>query len=496
MASSNPPSRRGRRWWPPIAAVLIAVAVVVPVVVVLRADHGAPSVPSQAERIAFDEHVQHIVFVVLENHAFDNYFGAYCPAVNSVCPTANSGLPAGLCVPMSSTSPGAGCIRPFAFTRANWTIQSPLPHNAESSLTAYAGGAMDGFYTAERSGLDPFGFYTAATAPIYWDMAQEYALDDNFFSSVLSYSLPNHWHIVAGAAPAQSFDHLTLPGNTAGTGKTGVNISGEHLYLNQSNQTRSIEDLLLSSQVSWKYYDYLLGSYAAAIHLTALPDGTVTRAGSAYNYWNPQAAKAESYNQSFESHFALNTQFYADAASGSLPELSWVIPPGQDSDHPPSNSSSAQEWLASIVDAVEASPDWNTTVVYVAWDDYGGFYDNVAPPSVSGQQLGFRVPLLIVGPYVRPGYISSNFGYFESILHLMEWRFGLGCLTPLDCNAPLPLDSFNFAGPPRAPTLFPTNISSAAYPLPASYTSPPPPGGYVPPPAFTNFPAGELPDVD
>ena len=439
-------------------------------------------IPPATTLAVFAKNIDHIVFVVMENHAYDNLFGAYCIPRMLLCSSANDGLPAGTCVPVSPQRPMGQCVRPFPFSPVNWSVTTPLPHNASSSVAAWNGGLMNGFYRAESAGLDPFGYYTASTVPIYWDLAEEYGLDDQFFSSLLDYSLPNHWHIVAGAAPQVSM------GNYFNFSNWGA----DQRYLNESNQTASIEDLLLKSSVSWDYYDYALGSYAQAVNPAP------GHFGGAFTYYNPEAAKAESYNASFRPHFVPNTQFYADARNGSLPQLSWVIPPGQDSDHPPYNSTTAQTWVASVVDAVEASPDWNTTALFLTWDDYGGFYDHVPPPTVDGgQQLGFRVPLLLISPFARPGYISNQFGYFESILHLMEWRFQLGCLTPIDCNAPLPLDLFNFGQGPRAPMLFPTQFANATYPMPTSALSPPVPrGSYYPPASDVIFPGGEAPDVD
>jgi phospholipase C len=441
-----------------------------------------------AAREAFSSHIDHIVLVILENHAFDNYFGTYCTTVGKYCSSTSNGIPNGTCVPLNPAKPQSGCVRPFPFTPANWTLNAssaPLSHSWDTSHAAWNNGAMNGFYAAEKSGDTPFGYYNGTTAPLYWDLAEEYSLDDDFFSSVLSYSLPNHWHFVAGQAPQVSLQNKTEP-----TPGQPVNVSREHLYLNESNQTRSVEDLLENSSVSWDYYDYSLGNYSQAIQVTP------TSAGRAYSYWNPQAAKAESYTAALTTHFVSNTQYYSDARNGTLPSLSWVIPPGQDSDHPPDNSTLAQAWLASIVDAAESSPDWNTTALFVVWDDYGGFYDHVDPPATSsGQQLGFRVPMILVSPYARKNYVSDSFGYFESLLHLMEWRFQLGCITALDCTAPLPLSMFNFHQPPRPPLLFPTNFTAMHYPM-SLRSARAPIVPYYPPTEFTYFPDGEAPDID
>jgi phospholipase C len=135
------------------------------------------------------------------------------------------------------------------------------------------------------------------------------------------------------------------------------------------------------------------------------------------------------------------------------------------SDHPPANLSQGMAFVASVVDAVEESPEWSSTAVFLSWDDYGGFYDNVAPPSIDPLGLSLRVPLIVISPYTPAGYVSDSLGYFESLLHFVEWRFNLGCITHRDCTAPLPLQYFDFHMTPRAPVLFPTNWTNASYPF-------------------------------
>jgi phospholipase C len=415
--------------------------------------------------------ISHVVVLMMENHAFDNYFGAYCPAVGSNCPSAVNGFPAGLCVPLHPSLPTTTCVKPFPFTAKNWSITAPLPHNNASSHAAWNNGSMNNFYTAENSGLTPFGYYNGSTAPLYWDLAQQFGLGDNFFSSTLSYSTPNHWYLLAGQAPAASFT------TTLG-----------HPYLSQANNTTSVEDLLHHRSTSWNYYDYALPGWNQA----QLSTGGFQL--GAFNYWNPQAAKYESYTREFVSHFVSNTQFFTDAAAGHLPALSWVIPFNKESDHAPANVTTAESWVASVVDAVETSPDWNSTALFVSWDDYGGFYDGVAPPSVNGVTLSFRVPLLVISPYTAPGTVVHNETYFESLLHYMEVVGGLGCITARDCNAPLFSGFFNFNMTPRAPVVFSTNLLNWSYPFMAPSATGVPP--WKVPDRFVSNPLGDGTDVD
>jgi phospholipase C len=492
VASTN--RFRGRLLW--IAVIVLTLVVPTNYVISETKAQSPPSGLTPVQQ-GFMQHIDHIIFVVLENHAYDNDFGTYCLVKSKVCPVVANGLPAGTCVPMSTSDPTGPCVRPWNYTANNYTLPGVLPHNLASTTESWDLGKMDGFYAAEYDGNIPFGHYNGTTAPIYWDLAEEYGLDDNFFSSNLSYSLPNHWHIVAGQAPAQ--ENVTLQGETA-YNKHGVKgaVIKDHQYLNESNQTASIETLLATHpSVSWNYYDVPLQPYQQAIGLTVSPNGTeLNTTGGAYNYFNPLAAVNESYTAKIDNHLVARDRFYTDARNGSLPDISWVIPSGQDSDHAPYNSTLAQSWLASIVDALEESPDWNTSVMYVTWDDYGGFYDNVDPPVVNGTQLSFRVPLLTISPYALVGHVSHYLGYFESVLHLMEWRFGLGTIGSMDRWAPLPLWGLNFTLAPHHPLLFPTNFSQALYPYNPNWngTAKHLAAGYYPPLEFIDEP--EVPDVD
>jgi phospholipase C len=402
-----------------------------------------------------DVPIRHVVVLMMENRAFDDLFGAYCPNQGPFCPTAVNGIPPGTCVPYDPSDRALGCIAPYPFASNELPTDDP-PHEWNSSHQAIDGGAMDGFYNAEHSGIVPFGYYNASTVPVYYDLAQEYGLGEDFFSSALSYSLPNHWYLLAGAAPPLSVNESALSSVTA-----------RHEYLNEANQTRTVQDLLNATpSVSWKYYDWVLPSYSTAINAHV---GVVD--ASAYNYWSPLAARAESYTSWYDGHFVARDAFFADAASGQLPNISWVIPDFTFSDHPPADPASGMRYVASVVDALEAGPEWNSTALFLTWDDYGGFYDQVPPPLADPLGLSFRVPLVVVSPYTAPGTVVDDLGSFDSLLHFVEWKFGLGCLTPRDCGAPLPLGYFDFQHAPRAPVMFPTDPANATYPYVPSSTA-------------------------
>jgi phospholipase C len=410
----------------------------------------APAIP--AKLTAFRAHIQHVIFLVQENHAYDSLFGEYCLTGGKYCAATGDGIPAGTCVPMYPTNPLAkGCLRPFNFTAAQESPKYDIAHDWNSTHEAWNNGVMNGFYLAEgpKNANETFGHYNGSTVPVYWDLAEQYGLADDFFSPAASYSLPNHWYSVASTAPNASY--LVKLQNAS--------VVQQHRYLNESNATPTIEDELLNSSVSWNYFDYALpSSYPTAVRSSP--------GGVAYDYWDPLAARAQTYSTSDLAHFQNRSVLFGDLANGTLPNLSWVIPTAQNSDHPPYNITSGQDWVASLVDALERSPEWNSTVLFVTWDEYGGFYDGVAPPYLDSYGDGFRVPLLAIGPWVRQGYIDHTAMDFDSVLHLMENAFGLKCLGPRDCGATLPLAMFNFNRPtPRAPIQF-LPYGPAVYPMP------------------------------
>ncbi|MCI4368709.1 MAG: PKD domain-containing protein, partial [Thermoplasmata archaeon] len=402
--------------------------------------------------------IDHIVVVVMENHAYDNYYGTYCSVRGPYCSYTGNGLTPGICLPKNTHALSNGCIATYRFDNANVThTVVDLAHHYVSSHSALDNGSMDNFFLAEGKQASTFAYFDGSQLPTYWELAEQYGLGDNFFSSTLAYSTPNHWYLVAGAAPLESqTDGLKHP-------SPGTLSAGERLYLNQSNSTNAVEDLLSNSSVSWKYYDWgITTTYAQAIHGTA-GGGAVS---STFDYWNPMAAKAESYSPTMASHFVPLNQFTSDLRAGVLPNVSFVIPTFNDSDHPPASLVEGQRWLARMVNELERSPEWNTTAMFVTWDDYGGYYDHVVPPTVDAYGLSFRVPLLVVSPYARENYISHEFGYFESFLHLIEYRFGLPPLTARDAGASTLLDYFDFNAAPRAPWTVTPPPGAPTYPVP------------------------------
>jgi phospholipase C len=265
------------------------------------------------------------------------------------------------------------------------------------------------------------------------------------FESVASYSLPAHLYMLA----AQS------------GGYTGYKQTQPSTY-----NFPEITELLTSGKIDWKYYvtsgtlpdtedDHVVGSQSQE---QQDPDK--------YTFWNPLPAFPKVQNDPTQrSRLQGTSQFYIDAADGNLPQVSWIIPDSSVSEHPPAGVKEGMAYVTGLINTIMEGPDWNSTAIFVSWDDWGGFYDHVAPPKVDQYGLGIRVPGLIISPYAKENYIDHNTYSFESWLKIVEERFDVNPMTARDTNASDMLSAFDFTQKPRLPYILQPN-GDAAYPAP------------------------------
>lgn len=420
--------------------------------------HHPPPPPKPSSIPTFDQQVQHIFVIMKENHAYDSYFGSYCGQLGPYCSTTANTIPPGICIPNNFTNTSSGCTAPFRFP-TNFTAVGDIPHGWGSSHMALNNGSMNGFVAASPNNTNGMGYYDGATIPAYWDWAEQYGLGDNFFSSVLSFTLPNHWYLVAGSAPS-----VAINSTNDAFGQDGYDLTSVgQTYLNQANGTPTIDDSLMNRSINWTYYDnddrrIQTETYAQAI-----------QAGTTWNYKNPLAAKYESYTPPFVPHFSVVNQLFWDLQNNTVPNVSYIIPADPVSEHPPSPPQPGMNWTVPIVNAIMQSSVWNSSVIFLSWDDYGGFYDHVVPPTIDGYGLSFRVPLLVIGPYVKQNFVSHSVGYFESFLKFIEYRYHLPSLAYRDQNAPNLLSYFNFSQAPRPPWIY---HNGTGYPVPLQNLGP------------------------
>lgn len=332
-----------------------------------------PSLPQS--KVASVTPIQHIVIIIQENHAFDNFFGVYPGVPNGY------GLNLEACLPAKR----GPCVTPWDADNNSNVQATDIPHTSAAGQHDYDGGKMDGFVTELATSIQNYtmAYYTNKTIPTYWDYAEEYTLNDVFMASALSMSLPNHLYAVAASDGCTS---LVCPQNT---GPTNYNLTFPQ-----------IAEYLTPLGITWGYYQYnwndtidCQGPYTAKFVNSHFPDGD--------SYWTGLADFTQVTTTPVECTSLGNFNDLQNAiADNDLPNVSWVIPEPQGSDHPgQSTLADGQAYIASIINSIEESPAWLHTVIFLTWDEWGGYYDGIVPFQVDTQGQGFRVPLLAISPY-------------------------------------------------------------------------------------------------
>ena len=357
--------------------------------------------------------IKHIIVIMQENHTFDNYFGTY-PGVN--------GLPHSTALPLFPG--GLATVKPFHIP--NYTIPNDMSHSDNAGREAYNSGKNDGFVYAESSNYT-LGYYDHRDLPYYWDYASQFALADNYFTSFMGPSFPNHIYLLAGQS-----------------GNVTRNVYNETLRF------PSIIDELQAAHISWRYY---AGGAAAA------------------NGWNPiPILQATIANKSILHNVIVPSLFPTELINHTLPSVVWLMPPDQlRSEHPPYDPRIGEHYVVDLINQVMLSNYWNSTAIFLTWDDYGGWYDHVPPPQVDQHGFGFRVPLLMISPFAKQGYIDHAVASHDSILKFIETTFDLPAMTHRDANAYNLLGSFDFTQARRPALVLPGPFVPEHYPL--TYTN-------------------------
>ena len=379
--------------------------------------------------------IAHIVVLVQENRSFDNLFATF-PGANGA---TQGRLHNGDIVQLKK--------RPLA--------ANDIGHTYPLYLTAYDNGKMDGFdlETYDRQqlvGKYPYQYVDPSQIAPYWTLAKQYALADEFFQTQGSGSFTAHQDLIAGTTQIDPTDSLVDDPSFPSWGCNApqstvtslITTSGQYLfdqgpYPCITYPTGTLRDLLDAAGVSWKYYAPPYKSGTVGVMWNAFAAIPAVRNGPE---WQTNISTPE-------------TNVIADVQNGELPALSWVIPSSHDSDHPwkAHGVDLGPQWVASVVNAIGESSYWNSTAIVVVWDDWGGFYDHVPPPFLDhAGGLGFRVPAIVIAPYVRKGTISHTQYEFGSILKFIEQTFALGSLGTTDSRANSISDIFHFGMQPRA----------------------------------------------
>jgi len=430
----------------PIAALAIA--------------HGIAE-PEHAHRPRFP--IRHVIFVVKENRTFDNYFGKL-PGADG----ATSGrISDGTVIPLGRLPDGP--------QGAN--------HSWDAALLAYDDGKMDRFDLIPGSMGGALNMVQASEEdiPNYWRLAREFVLSDNFFSSLHGPSFPNHLYTIAAQSGGSQDNPRTFPDSADAPlvdpclsslscpfpGVPGLEPSdippfvdprsavwgcdsdrkSKVAVLDQEGEVEEIYpcfdfptlgDELSEAGVSWKMY------------APPAPDDP-DHLQNGYQWTAYDAIRHIRDSDEWREHVVPTEQFVEDARAGRLPAVSWVSIPIGVTEHPPWPICDGENWTVSLIQALAAGPHWRHSAMFITWDDFGGFYDHVAPTQIDRYGLGFRVPLLVVSPYARRGFIDHSRAEFSSVLKFIETNWDLEALTERDADSIDMTQVFDFDQRPRQP---------------------------------------------
>jgi phospholipase C len=385
--------------------------------------------------------IQHVVVIIQENRSFDYLFNGY-PGANTVQSGLNS---LGQTVPLS----------PVSMTVPYDIVHGINPFKSACDADTSGNCRMDGFdlepLKIYQSGYTPppnpqYAMAVQSEVQPYWTMANQYVLADNMFQSNIDSSFVAHQYLIAGQAYHAANDPNldpwgcdSAPGNLIGYINANRQIS-KHMYPCFPNSVGSptyttLADRLDAKSISWKYY-------APAL---------VGKGQGGYIWSAFDAVSAVRNGPDWAAHvISPPSTIISDAQAGSLPAMSWLAPELINSDHSGSKSKKGPSWVTSVVNAIGQGPNWNTTAIFVVWDDWGGWYDHVPPQKLDFDGLGFRVPLLIISPYAKQNYVSHVQYEFGSILKFAEETLGLTALAASDRRAnSFDADCFDFTQSPR-----------------------------------------------
>jgi phospholipase C len=383
--------------------------------------------------------IKHVVIIVQENRSFDNLF---------------AGFP-------GADAPTYGYVGTKKVALQQTRLEDGyLNNNYSDAIDSWDNGKMDGFDEAQLPGSGPvnlpYSYVPKSESAPYWAMAQHYVLADHMFPTEFGPSFTAHINLIGGntelvAGQTAEVDSPTqLPWGCDAPAPT-ITYTLNTSFQEQANgpfpcftQFRTLADTLDKAGISWKYY-------APSVFTGGL-------GGQAWSEFS--AIKKVRYGPDWANVISPETTVLSDIPAGKLAAVSWVIPDLINSDHPGSGGNTGPSWVASVVNAIGTSQYWNSTAIVILWDDWGGWYDDLAPPQLDFRGLGIRVPCIVVSPYARltsaqqPGYVSHTQYEFGSVLAFVEQTFGLPVLgTPAegytDARATSISDVFDFSQKPR-----------------------------------------------
>ena len=388
-----------------------------------------PPVPSSCSRLT---DIEHVVILIQENRSFDHYFGSYRGVRGFSDPSTAFQQPN----PANTSSPPIGKLLPYRLDTqtTNAACTHDITHDWVSQHQSWNSGAMDGFVTSRvvanaNDAVLTMGYYNRGDIPYYYALADAFTICDNYFCSVIGPTDPNRLYTMAAS--------LDPDGKNGGPVLQTVVTNRNEFYGRLSYTT--MPEQLQARGISWKVY--------------SSPDETILGGILSDNvlsyFQNYQDPASVLHQNAFGPIFP--TDFLADVVSGNLPQVSWLVGSVLTSDHPPAPSLFGENVLSLIVGALMANPSiWAKTVLFLTFDENGGFFDHVSPitappgtpgeyvtaaaapdptsignPAISGPiGLGFRVPMLVISPFSRGGFVTPDVFDHTSLLRFLETRFG------------------------------------------------------------------------
>jgi phospholipase C len=374
--------------------------------------------------------IKHIVIIVQENRSFNNLFYGYPGAK-----TAKYGY---------DTNNQKIKLLPVGL-ETTWDID----HSSNSFFAACNGTGsipgtncrMNGF-NQEWAGCGSncpiqhpqYAYVPYSETKPYFDMAKQYVLADRMYASNFdASSFISHQYIISGQAESAvnyPFTAWGCPGGPSDEISTvGPARQVPYGYEVVCWDPKTLGDDLDKKHIPWAYY------------ATSDTDG-----------WSPYQAIKHIYDGGDwgKDIIAPQTNFFGDVSNGKLRAVSWISPTCANSDHAGCGSNTGPSWVTSLVNAIGQSKYWNSTAIFIFWDDYGGWYDSEPPAYVDYDGLGLRLPMLIISAYAKQGHVSHVHYEHGSILKFVEDTFGLPRLSASDKRANSPTDAFDFKKPPRA----------------------------------------------
>jgi len=391
---------------------LSALAVLLCVLLAGCSSSGAPRVAK----------VQHIIVIMQENRSVDNLFNGF-PGADTV----QSGMDHGTVVPLQPV---------------DLDSQTDLDHSHTGFWGDRDHGKMDGFGHTAGPKDYAYSYVPASETVPYWTLAKTYTFGDRMFASNSGPSFVAHQYMIAGQSGKTDENPDGWPWGCDSAsnvtvkliGPNGTDLPGIYPCLDY----KTIADVLDARRVSWRYY-------APAIN----PPYAHYSSGDIWSAFD--AIRHIRYGPDWTNNvISPNTRFLTDVQKGDLAQVTWIVPDWAYSDHPGKGATTqGPDWVASLVNAVGASKFWDSTVIFISWDDWGGWYDHVDPPQVDEMGYGFRVPLIVVSPFARRGYVSHQVHEFSGFLRYTEEVFNLPSLGTRDASADDFSDCFDYSQTPQ-----------------------------------------------